>query len=222
MKNPLYYLLIALMMIATSCSGDETPNQENPNKNSENDTLTKEPDVKEEIDTLAGIPGYCKPFFLVGNELTFIQERTETINCAIDEETGEAVDIEPVPKITRKIIKVTVSKVEKNKKGVWIATLKHNGDFPKKWFTDETSIWNNEMAGRFPVEPRTKDQEIDGVSISVYFNKTIGSWAYDEQIGDGLSGIHFDEEKGINGFVYGYSSMCESIELDTKLKTSKL
>ena len=58
MKNPLYYLLIALMMIATSCSGDETPNQENPNKNSENDTLTKEPDVKEEIDTLAGIPGY--------------------------------------------------------------------------------------------------------------------------------------------------------------------
>jgi hypothetical protein len=214
-------LVSSLLFLGYSCGGNSEQKQPTTENQEEKDTTKQQVEEKEEVDTLAGIPGFCKPFFLVGNELTFVQERVETVNCAYDEETGESIDVEPVPKTTKKTIKVTVAKVEKNKKGVWVATLKHNGEFPKKWYTDEKSIWNDEMTGRFPAEPKQKDKEINGVSTSVYFNKTTGCWVYDEQMGDGVSGIHFDDEKGISQFVFGYSNMCESIELYTKLKSSK-
>jgi hypothetical protein len=222
MKKLHVILFTSLVILGTSCGGNNKPTKPTDKDKEEKDTTVQTKETKEEVDTLAGIPGFCKSFFLVGNELTFVQERIETVRCAYDEETGETIDIEPVPKTTKKTIKVTVTKVEKNKKGVWVTTLKHNGEFPKKWYTDEKSIWNDEMAGRFPAEPKPKDREVNGVSTSIYFNKISGCWVYDEQMGDGISGVHFNADKGISNFVFSYTNMCESIELYTKLKSSKL
>lgn len=219
MKKIHPFLFSALLLIGTSCGGNNDEKKPTTDNLGSKDSTNQQTKVKEEVDTLAGIPGFCKPFFLVGNELTYVQERIETVNCYFDQETGEMVEKASDPKITKETIKVTVTKVEKNKKGVWVATLKHNGDFSKKWYTDEKSIWNDNMTGKFPVDPKQKDREIDGVSTSIYFNK--GSWSYDEQQGDGMSGIHFNAEKGINEFVFAYSNMCETIELITKLKSSK-
>jgi hypothetical protein len=214
-------LVSTLLFLGNSCGGNKEPKQPTTETKKEKDTVQEVTETKEEVDTLAGIPGFCKPFFLVGNELTYVQERTETVNCSYDEETGESVEIEPVPKTTKKTIKVTVTKVEKNKKGVWVATLKHNGEFPKKWFTDEKSIWNDQMSMHLPAEPKAKDKEINGVNISIYFNKTMGSWVYDESV-DGSNQVHFNETKGVNMFAFSYSNMCESFEVITKLKSSKL
>ena len=215
------FLFSALLLLGTSCGGNNDSKKPTTDNKEKKDTTNLQMESKEVVDSLAGISGFCKPFFLVGNELTFVQERIETVDCYVDQETGETVAGEGItaPKITKETIKVTVTKVEKNKKGVWVATLKHNGDFSKKWYTDEKSIWNDNMTGKFPVDPKQKDREIDGVSTSIYFNK--GSWSYDEQQGDGMSGIHFNAEKGISEFVFAYSSVCETIELITKLKSSK-
>ena len=215
------FLFSALLLLGTSCGGNNDSKKPTTDNKEKKDTTNLQTESKEVVDSLAGISGFCKPFFLVGNELTFVQERIETVDCYVDQETGETVAGEGItaPKITKETIKVTVTKVEKNKKGVWVATLKHNGDFSKKWYTDEKSIWNDNMTGKFPVDPKHKDREIDGVSTSIYFNK--GSWSYEEQQGDGMSGIHFNAEKGINEFVFAYSSVCEAIELIAKLKSSK-
>ena len=211
-----FALFIAL--IFASCSNDDSKKIEASKEQKKDTTTVAETTTPEEEDPLANIPSMCKPFFTEGNKLTFVEERVETTNCFMDEATGEMIDGEPKEKTTRKTIKVEVVKVEKNKKGVWVATLKHNGNFANKWYTDESAIWTDEMAIHFQSDPKPTDRQINEVSVSVYYDKRSASWAYTEQVGDGMYIINFSKTKGVSGFSTSYSNMCETIDVYTRLK----
>ena len=219
--NKIYWLSVFSILISltfTSCSNEENKKPEATEEQKKDTLTTAETKIPEEEDPLANIPAMCKPFFIEGNKLTFVEERIETTNCSMDQETGEMIDNEPQERKSRKTIKVEVVKVEKNKKGVWVATLKHSGNFPKKWYTDESAIWNDDMAMHFQADPKPTERTKNEVSISVYYDKSIGSWAYGEQVGDGMYITNFNKTKGVVGFSTYYSNMCESIEVFTRLK----
>jgi hypothetical protein len=128
------------------------------------------------------------------------------------------IGVEPNEKKTRKTINIEVVKVEKNKKVVWVATLKHNGNFPKKWFTVEVSVWSDDKNLHLPVKPKSMSREKSDLNIDVEYSKADGMWSYSEEFGDAMFITKFSDTKGVAGFTKYYMGPCESFEVNIRLK----
>jgi hypothetical protein len=144
------------------------------------------------------------------------------------DENGEIIqsedgEIEPdyVVDQSSKNVTVKVVKVEKDAKGIWVATLKSNDpSFPLKWYSDEKSVWHEGMLMHFPANPKKLSKNVDDQEVEIDFDPAKQTWTYSEYVGDAFYNISFHKELGLKGINSVYDAVCEMNEtfLTKKIK----
>lgn len=203
-----------MSLLVYSCGQpDKSKNKEKPEKKTE----IKEKEKPEEI--IEKDPEFSplwKALFQVGNELKFREETESTRFCDDNGLFIETVTENGEPDYifdeSSKNVSVKVVKVEKDKKGIWVATIKSNDPtFPSKWYTDEKSVWFDDMVMHFPSNPKKLNKTINGIEVKIDFDKSSQTWTYSEyMMTSSLYTISFHDKNGLSGISQSYNGACES------------
>lgn len=206
-------LLVALFIV--SCGQNTEPEKK---KNAlEKTEKNEKPKVEEVKDEMPIFSSYWAELFTVNTELKFKQISNSTRRC---DENGEIIqsedgEIEPdyVVDESSKNVTVKVLKVEKDAKGIWVATVKSNDpSFPSKWYSDEKSIWHDGMLIHFPANPKKLSKSFDGQDVEVEFDPAKQTWYYREYAGDAVYIMSFHKVFGMKGITSVYDAVCEMNE----------
>jgi hypothetical protein len=212
-------LLVALFIV--SCGQNLAPDKK---KNKSDQKVEKAtPKVDEVKDEMPVLSSFWAELFKVDNELKFKQNTTEERRCdengevlLSEDENGEV--IYPVDKSSMNIW-VKVVKVEKNTNGIWVATMKSNDpSFPLKWYTDEKSLWHDEMVMHFPASPKTLSKNVNGQEVEIDFDQSTQTWTYSEYIGDAVYILSFHKVFGLKRVSLLYDGACDAKEITLKRK----
>lgn len=212
-------LLVTLLIV--SCGQNLAPDKKkNASVKSEQNEKPKVEEVKNETPVFSS---YWAELFTVGNELKFKQNTIEERRC---DENGEMLvsedgEIEPDYVVDKSSMNIWVKvvKVEKNANGIWVATMKSNDpSFPLKWYTDEKSIWHDDMMMHFPANPKTFSKSVDGQEIEMDFDQSTQTWSYREYAGDAVYILTFHKVFGLKGVSLVYDGACDTKEITLKKK----
>lgn len=141
-------LFVALFIF--SCGQNSAPEKEK-NASIENEQKEK-PKVEEVKNEMPVFSSFWAELFTVNTELKFKQKTLSIKRC------NDYVADESLKNVTVKVLKV-----EKDVKGIWVATVKSNDpSFPLKWYSDEKSIWHEGMVMHFPPNPKKLSKNVDG------------------------------------------------------------
>jgi hypothetical protein len=202
-------------MLIVSCGQNAEPEKK---KNTSAQKEEKEkPQVEEVKDEMPVFSSFWAELFTVNTELKFKQKSMITRRC---DENGEIIqsedgEIEPdyIVDQSSKNVTVKVIKVEKDTKGIWVATVKSNDpSFPLKWYSDEKSIWHDGMVMHFPANPKKLSKNVDGQEVEIDFDPAKQAWTYSEYIGDAMYMISFHKVLGLKGVTMIYDAVCEMNE----------
>lgn len=210
-----------LSMFIFSCGQNSAP-EKKKNASIKNEQKEK-PKVEEVKNEMPVFSSFWAELFTVNTELKFKQNITEERRC---DENGEVLLSEdengevtyPVDKSSMNIW-VKVVKVEKNTNGIWIATMKSNDpSFPLKWYTDEKSLWHDDMVMHFPANPKTFSKNVNGQEVEIDFDSAKQTWTYSEYIGDAVYILSFHKVFGLKGVSLIYDGACDAREVTLKKK----
>jgi hypothetical protein len=206
-------LLVALILV--SCGQNAEPEKK---KNTSAQKEEKEkPQVEEAKNEMPVFSSFWSEFFIVDNEIKFKEKSNITRRC---DENGEIIqsedgEIEPdyVVDESSKNVTVKVLKVEKDAKGIWVATVKSNDpSFPLKWYSDEKSVWHEGMMMHFPANPKKLSKSVDGQDVEIDFDPAKQTWYYREYAGDAVYIISFHKVFGMKSMTLLYDAVCEMNE----------
>jgi len=206
---------VFISMLIVSCGQNAEPEKK---KNTSAQKEEKEkPQVEEVKDEMPVFSSFWAELFTVNTELKFKQKSMITRRC---DENGEIIqsedgEIEPdyIVDQSSKNVTVKVIKVEKDTKGIWVATVKSNDpSFPLKWYSDEKSIWHDGMVMHFPANPKKLSKNVDGQEVEIDFDPAKQAWTYSEYIGDAMYMISFHKVLGLKGVTMIYDAVCEMNE----------
>jgi hypothetical protein len=213
--------LVFISLLVCSCGqSDKSKKEENSTKKTEIKEKVKPEEVVEKNPEFSPL---WSLLFQVGNELKF---REKTVNKRLCDENGESLVSEDGEMATNNIIdessknvSVKIVKVEKDLKGIWVATIKSNDpSFPSKWYTDEKSVWFEDMAMHFPSNPKKLSKTIKDTEVSIDFDKSNQTWTYSEVMGDMVYTISFHEKNGLSHISHLYDGICETNQIDLTKK----
>jgi hypothetical protein len=215
----LQFVFISILIV--SCG----QNAESEKKKNTTDEKVEKvtPKVEEVKDEMPEFSSFWAELFKVDNELKFKQNTTEERRC---DENGEVLLSEdengevtyPVDKSSMNIW-VKVMKVEKNSNGIWVATMKSNDpSFPLKWYTDEKSLWHDEMVMHFPASPKSFSKNVNGQEVEIDYDQSTQTWKYREYIGDAVYILSFHKVLGLKGVSLIYDGACDAKEVTLKRK----
>jgi hypothetical protein len=212
---------VIVSMLIVSCGQNANP--EKKKNTSEQKVEKATPKVEEVRDKLPVFSSFWAELFKVDNELKFKQNTTEERRC---DENGEMLvsedgEIEPDYVVDKSSMNIWVKvvKVEKNANGIWVATMKSNDpSFPLKWYTDEKSLWHDEMVMHFPANPKSFSKNVNGQEVEIDFDQSTQSWTYSEYIGDAVYILSFHKVFGLKGISLVYDGACDTKEITLKKK----
>jgi hypothetical protein len=205
--------LLFIYLLVCSCGQTDTSKiAENPTKKTE---IAEQVKPEEVVEKNPEFSPFWRQLFQVDNELKF-KEKTE--NTRFCDENGEMIlsedgEIEPdyIIDESSKNVSVKIVKVEKDQKGIWIATIKSNDpSFPSKWYTDEKSVWFDDMAMHFPSNPKKLSKNIKGTEVEIDYDKSSHTWTYSEFTGEIVYTLSFQDKNGLSSISHSYDGACES------------